>query len=163
MCIRDRFGVFVNDGTPSKMSYYQQVRTGASWCSVGTGDEAVLEVALRNDAPADAANLPVSVTGPGTLVPRGTARTVSYLYLPEGSEVVTAESTGPNVTPGFGQNSDAGRPVLTWETRLAPGEEAVARIRVRTPRTSLLDVFSTPTVPGQTTDSPPACSVYEAS
>lgn len=161
---RTSFGVYLNDGTRSKMSYYQRLITGASWCADADGrTEAVLGVTLRSDAPEDAASLPPSIAGSGAVVPQGVTRTVAYLYLPEGSRVTVAESSGTDGSSGFEQGTDDGRPVLTWEASLAPGEEASATVRVSTPLTRKLDVVSTPTIPGSTEMKAPTCAAREAS
>ncbi|WP_293787082.1 DUF4012 domain-containing protein [uncultured Aeromicrobium sp.] len=152
---RTAFGVYLNDGTASKMNFYSQLSSGASWCSTeGGGSEAVLAVTLRNDAPADAASLPRYITGGGVVVPPGVTRTVAYLYLPEGAQVVSAsDATGG----GFGTAAHAGRTVLTWETNLAPGESTTATVRVSAPWTPELDVVTTPTIPGAAETTAPAC------
>lgn len=157
---RTSFGVYLNDGTASKMNYYSRLESGASWCTnEAGGTDALLQVTLRNDAPADAASLPRYITGGGVVVPPGVTRTVAYLYLPEGAEIVSAtDSSGA----GVGQGTDSGRQVLTWETSLAPGEDASATVRVSTPYTNRLDVVTTPTVPGASTTIAPACGTTEA-
>lgn len=157
---RTSFGVYLNDGTASKMNYYSRLTTGASWCTNAAGEaEAVLEVTLRNNAPADAASLPRYITGGGVVVPPGVTRTVAYLYLPEGAEIVSAtDSSGA----GVGRGSDSGRQVLTWETSLAPGEEASANVRVSAPYTNRLDVMTTPTVSGAVQTAAPSCGTVEA-
>lgn len=143
------FGVFVNDGTGSKMNYYTTLETGVAWCSDTEGTpDAALAVRLRNDAPADAAGLPAYITGGGGFgVPPGVAQTVSYLFLPEGAEVVASSSTGASSTPGFGTGTFQGRPALIWSSDLAPGEEATAHVRVRTPLTEALVAQVTPVLP----------------
>ncbi|RLV54547.1 DUF4012 domain-containing protein [Aeromicrobium phragmitis] len=154
------FGVFLNDGTPSKMSFYSRVTSGASWCTNESGGiEAVLEVALRNAAPPAAATLPTSITGAGRIVPRGSTRTVTYLYLPEGAEIVSATSSS---NAGFGRGNDGDRSVLIWEAVLAPDEEVSATVRVSTEYTHDLRVVTTPTVPGGSETVTPPCSVTEA-
>lgn len=142
------FGVYLNDGTGSKMDYYMTAATGAGWCTDTEGDpDAGLIVTLRNDAPADAAGLPDYITGAGTYdVPPGTARTLAYVYLPEGAELVSAIPSGAGNAEGLGSGFDRGRQVLAWTTNLAPGEEARFSVRVRTPVTAGLTVRGTPTV-----------------
>lgn len=143
------FGVYVNDGTGSKMDYYTHLGVGVGWCADTEGSpDAALTVTVRSDAPADAASLPSYITGGGGFGVRpGITRTVSYLYLPTGSQVVFSTTDGPSSAPGFGSASHDGRPVLTWTTDLAPGESATARIRVRTPKTDELTARVTPVIP----------------
>lgn len=144
-----QFGVYLNDGTGSKMDYYMNVATAVGWCTDTEGSpDAVLTVRLRSDAPADAASLPDYITGGGAFgTPPGATESVAYLYLPAGSEIVTAEGASPvpGETVGFGGGVHDGRRVLSWATYLRPGEEATASIRVRTPHTPSLDVVTTPT------------------
>ncbi|MBA8816864.1 hypothetical protein FHX48_001957 [Microbacterium halimionae] len=142
------FGVYANDGTGSKMDYYMQLDSAVGWCSDGgETSDAALTVRLRDNAPADAANLPSYITGGGGFgVTPGVTRTVVYLYLPEGSEVVSAVTTGTVTTTGFGGGEHDGRRVLTWSTDLTPGQESTALVRVRTPHTPSLSVQETPTI-----------------
>ncbi|WP_460776074.1 DUF4012 domain-containing protein [Microbacterium sp. GXF7504] len=154
------FGVYLNDGTGSKMDYYMHVDVGTAWCTDTEGDpDAALTVTLRSDAPADAADLPRYITGGGAFgVAAGVTRTVAYLYLPVGSEVVFAMSQGSSDFPGFGTGTHDGRPVLIWTTDLAPGAEATARIRVRTPATPVLGAATTPVLPDNAGSITASCS-----
>ena len=75
-------------------------------------------------APADAASLPEYVTGRGAYgVPAGQTRTVGYIYLPEGFELVRAElSNGAGVSGGMHES----RRVLSFDVVLAPGKVGCA-------------------------------------
>ncbi len=153
------FGVYVNDGTGSKMDYYAAFGVGVGWCpAAGTAAEAALTVTIAARAPADAASLPAYITGGGAFgVPPGTTRTVAYLYLPAGAELVSSQELGTASAPGFATGTDEGRPVLIWTTDLAPGEQATAAVRVRTPATAALTVRATPVIPGSEIPVEPAC------
>lgn len=144
-----RFGVYLNDGTGSKMDFYMDIAASVGWCrdTEGTPD-AQLVVRVRSDAPADAAALPEYITGGGGFgTPAGTVRTVAYLYLPPGAELVSADAIGPGgVAGGFGGGEHEGARVLSWSTDLLPGEEATATVRVRTPLTTNLEAIVTPTM-----------------
>lgn len=145
------FGAYLNDGTGSKMDYYMQAASAVGWCAASSGEQlATLTVSLTSTAPPDAAtSLPKYITGGGSFgVEPGVARTVAYLYLPEGSELVSSTSGGVGSTPGFGQGTHDGRTVLVWETDLNPGETATATIQVRTPPTPTLEALMTPTIGG---------------
>jgi hypothetical protein len=146
------FGVYVNDGTGSKMDYYMNLGTGVAWCTdAGGASDALLTVTLRNDAPADAANLPDYITGGGGFgTEPGLTETISYLYLPEASEIVASSAIGGYSEAGFGTGLDQGRTVLNWRTVLRPGEEATATVRVRTPETESLTAYATPVLPDRT-------------
>lgn len=146
-----RFGAYLNDGTGSKMDYYVQADTRVGWCTTPGGESvASMTVTLTSTAPADAAtSLPRYITGGGSFdVPPGVARTVAYLYLPEGAELLTSTTTGVGSTPGFGQGTHDGRQVLVWESFLSPGESGGAVIQVRTPLTPTLETLVTPTIGG---------------
>jgi len=126
------FGVFLNDGTGSKMDYYQTVDTTVAWasCAVDAAGTvrgvAALDVTISNDAPADAANLPAYVTASGWHgVPAGSIRTVGYIYAPEGFDLVGAELSNGG---GFSGGMHEGRRVVSFDVVLAPGESVTATI-----------------------------------
>jgi hypothetical protein len=157
------FGVFLNDATGAKLDYYQTVDTAVEWqtCAIDASGKAqgtaVLTVDLTDNAPADAANLPAYVTGGGWFgVPVGTTRTVGYLYVPEGFELVDATlSTGG----GFGGGVHDGRRVLSFEFDLTPGTSATATVTARsvTPTGANLVAQVTPTVNANVTAPISAC------
>ncbi len=142
------FGAYLNDGTGSKMDYYVDATTAVGWCPSPDGESgetlATLTVSLTNTAPTDAATaLAPYITGGGSFgVPPGVARTVAYLYLPTGSDLVAATGT----TSTFGAGTQDGRTALIWESSIAPGETATATVQVRTPRTDDLVAVTTPTI-----------------
>jgi hypothetical protein len=154
-----RFGVYLNDSTGSKMDYYMSSGASVGWCAP---DEAELVVTLRSDAPADAASLPPYITGGAAYgIPEGETATLAYLYLPPGAEVIAATATGSGDAPttGFGGGFDGDRRVLTWSTRLAPGQDATATVRVRVPQTPEIATFLTPGVrPALTTSVAAECA-----
>ncbi|OZD31245.1 hypothetical protein CH252_39920 [Rhodococcus sp. 06-1477-1B] len=142
---RSTFGVYLNDGTGSKMDYYLQPRVETAWCS---SDTASLHVTLRNDAP-DPATLPPYVTGGGEYgVPVGDALTGVYMYLPPGADVIDRRTTSEGSAPGFAGGTHEGRQVVKWSVQLAPGQSAEVDLEVRLPRTPVLDAVSTPTRDG---------------
>lgn len=147
-----RFGVFLNDGTGSKMDYYLTADSSLVWNTCTTSPSgsasgtATLSVTLTSNAPADAASLPTYITGGiAYAIAPGNARTVGYVYLPEGFELMDASQTGDL---GFGGGIHDGRRVLSFTSELAPGESATTVITVRAPAGSApeLQVVSTPTL-----------------
>ncbi|MEV7693733.1 DUF4012 domain-containing protein [Microbacterium sp. NPDC089189] len=154
------FGVYVNDGTGSKMDYYTGLDTGVAWCTDDTGaTDATLTVTLRSEAPADAATLPAYITGNGSFgVEPGITETIAYLYLPEGAELLSSRLTANEGGAGFRESTDSGRTVLTWATKLAPGETATAQLRARTPMTDALAVRATPVIPAMSGTVPAPCA-----
>lgn len=157
------FGVFLNDGTGSKMDYYQTVDTTVAWasCAVDAAGTvqgvADLGVTITNTAPADAANLPDYVTAAGWYgVPPGSVRTIGYIYVPEGFELLdSALSNGG----GFGGGFHDGRRVLTFDIVLAPGESATATVSAAStsPTGASLVAQVTPTVNANVTTPISAC------
>lgn len=143
-----RFGVFVNDGTGSKLSYYMGLETGAAWCRVSSDSaDSVLQVTLRNNAPKNITSLPDSVVGPGYYqTKRGLTRNLAYFYLPKGAQIIANDVAGDGPLGGFGRGTHNGIDVLTWETLLAPGETATATVRVRTGWTPNISVVATSTL-----------------
>ena len=147
-----RFGVYVNDGTGSKMDFYQNAVTTLAWdaCTVdasgGATGDAVLTVTIGNTAPADAANLPAYITGDSAFgVPAGITRTIGYLYLPEGFDLVDATMSDGS---GFGGGMHDGRRVVSFAIDLAPGATATATVTARasTPAAATLEAVTTPTL-----------------
>lgn len=141
-----RFGVYVNDGTGSKMDYYMDLSSAAAWCATtqgGTG-QATLRVTLTSRAPENAADLPAWITGAGANgVAAGTTRTITYVYLPEGAVLLDAEATADS---GFGGGFHDGRQVVSWTVDLLPGESATFDVLVETPATPELAISQTPTL-----------------
>ena len=130
-----RFGVYLNDGTGSKMSYYTEPDVSLAWASclpAGTvaSRQLTLQLTLTSRAPADAAtSLPSYVTGGGNFgTPAGTTEVVGNLYLPEGFELVSAEATNG---AGFAGGMHEGRRVLTFDIDLDPGASTGLTVIVR--------------------------------
>lgn len=140
---RSTIGVYLNDGTGSKMDFYLHPRITAGWCALGL---ATVHVDLRNDAP-DPSTLPPYVTGGGDYgVPVGDALTGVYVYLPPGAEVVDRRTSSDGATaPGFAVGTHDGRSVVKWSVQLAPGQTGVLDLDVRIPPTPRLDLVATPT------------------
>ncbi|CDJ99621.1 Non-ribosomal peptide synthetase modules [Microbacterium sp. C448] len=142
-----RFGVYVNDGTGSKMDYYARLNTTVGWCgALADGrDAAALRVTIKNDAPVDAeTSLSPYIHGDGIFgVPPGTARTVAYIYLPKGAMVVSSHASGSRT---IDTATHAGRDVISWSVDLPPGGSASFDVVVATAATPILDVVRTPTL-----------------
>ncbi len=148
-----RLGVYLNDGTGSKMDYYVTADTQLAWTDC-VADEAgrtvsplTLTVTITNNAPADAAtSLPPYITGGGGFgVPAGVARTVAYIYLPEGYALTSSTRSDGQ---GFGGGEHDGRQVMIFGSDLAPGASATAEIGLVSPQPgageAIVDI--TPTV-----------------
>ena len=83
--------------------------------------------------------------GGATDIAVGTARTIAYLYLPEGYSLLEATRTDPG---GFGGGFHRERQVLIFSTDLEPGASATATITVQPPEPGAATVTAdvTPTV-----------------
>lgn len=146
-------GVYLNDGTGSKMDYYVDAETTLEWgsCMVDAADRATGEltmtVTITNNAPADAADsLPDYITGGGSFgVEPGVAKTIGYLYLPEGFTLLSAERTDD---AGFGGGFHQNRQVMSFASSLAPGESVTATVTVgsTTPGAAEAVAWTTPTI-----------------
>lgn len=159
------FGVYLNQGIPSKMDFYTDTRTSLAWenCS-GSQDQVTGDLTLRVDmtntlATETAAGLPEYVTGrESDAGPRGTAKTVGYLYLPEGAQLLAAEMSDGT---GFGGGFDADRQVMSFSAVLPPGQTVTATLTVRlaTPGAGQALAWTTPTVhPDTPTSVTAACA-----
>ncbi len=130
-----RFGVYLNDGTGSKMSYYVKPDVSLSWdhCQQ-TGEKSprqlTLTLALGNSAPEDAqTSLPPYITGNGVYgVAPGSASVVSNIYLPQGYELVSASAS--NGSP-YEEGTLDGRRVLTFGVNLDPQASASVTVVVK--------------------------------
>lgn len=129
-----RFGVYLNDGTGSKLGYYLDVAPELSWNRCGRDQvtsEATLDLTLTNTAPADAAtSLPGAIVGGSYGVPAATLRVVTFVYLPVDANLLETELSGDL---GFGGGRDGDYRVLSFSTDLAPGDSATASFTVSLP------------------------------
>jgi hypothetical protein len=121
-----RFGVFLNDGTGSKMSYHIDPRRVSRLGSCRpAGQERprqlTLQLTLTSRAPADRRDGAARVhhrrwrvhgTAPGA------AEVVGNIYLPQGFDLVSATATNG---AGFAGGMHEGRRVLTFGIDLDPG------------------------------------------
>ncbi|UMG91136.1 DUF4012 domain-containing protein [Nocardioides sp. TF02-7] len=128
-------GVYLNDATASKMSYYldYDVAVAARSC-----EDAVQELAgtvrLTNDTPPDVADLPPTVTGytgPDAGFRPGDQKVVAYLMLPASGEVVEVEVAGRRIDPPA-TFPLGGRTVVPVFVHLRPEETQEVEFVVRT-------------------------------
>ncbi|MDJ0336171.1 DUF4012 domain-containing protein [Salinibacterium sp. G-O1] len=129
------FGVYLNDGTGSKMDYYltPELKVGQAVCRNDGLVTIATQLTLTSTAPADAAtSLPGYVTGAGAFgVPPGIIRTVVRIYGPPGS--VNLGATSP--AEGFAMYlaEDDTYPVTIFTIDLAPGESVTATTTMLAP------------------------------
>ena len=111
-------GVFLHDRTQSKMSWYQHASVRVD-CMEDTGAFHA-RVTVRSTAPANAASLPVSVTGNGSRIARGWMWTQVLLSAPPGWTIEDWQaSDGDN---GVTMMRADGAWTATRDFKLAPGE-----------------------------------------
>ncbi|WIE79620.1 DUF4012 domain-containing protein [Curtobacterium sp. MCSS17_016] len=125
-----QFAVYLNDGTGSKMDYYldKRVSVGSSVCRKDGRPTSVVQITIKNTAPADAAtSLPEYVTGGGNFgVEPGKIKTLLAAYAPENAIFLGATKDG-KTTP-VQTATDGGHPVAQLQTLLAPGESLTYRV-----------------------------------
>lgn len=118
------FGLYVNDSTGSKMSYYldYSLAVAQNVCRQDARPTTATTVRLRSVAPDDAAtSLPSYVTGGGAFgVEPGVIRNNVHLYLPPGENVFDVQVDGESVLFGLAEHD--GRVVVSLTRDLAPGE-----------------------------------------
>jgi hypothetical protein len=112
-------GVFLNDGSGGKLSYYltHAAELSAGACDEDGSRELHLKLTLGSTAPA--ANLPGYVTGLALSGDEYTSRTNVMIFSPTGGGVVGAALNGKEVEFGTGLERDRGVAVLTVD--LPPG------------------------------------------
>jgi hypothetical protein len=127
---KPRFGVYLNDGTGAKMDYYLSAEfgVGESVCRQDGRSTYVVEVTLRNDAPADAAtSLPRYVTGGGAFgVPAGLVSTNVAVYGP--SEGVFMEGSVDGQPGALQTATDSGLSVVQVQATLSPGQSTTIKL-----------------------------------
>ena len=124
------FGVYLNDGTAAKMDYYldKKVSVGSSVCRKDGRPTSVVEVTLKNTAPADAAtSLPRYVTGGGDFgTEPGKIKTLVAVYAPPNAIYLGASQDGK--AAGLQTTVDGDHPVAQLRTLLAPGQSTTFRV-----------------------------------
>jgi len=145
-----RFGVFLNDGTGSKMSYYVKPDVALAWeqCNQTARSEPhrlALTLTLTNGAPLNAqTSLPPYITGNGAYgVAPGTASVISNIYLPQGWQLVSASASEQNISTA---GNLEGRQVLTYGFSLTPqSSQTVTLVVQSTTSTTEAEAVVTPT------------------
>ncbi len=128
---RSGFGIYLNDATAAKMSYYLDgvFRASSTVCRNDGRPEFSVGATLTSNAPADAASLPDYITGAGVAgVPLGNVRTLVQMVVPPDALVTSALVDGEETEPSTNLLGD--QMVATFETELAPGQSVDVAIRV---------------------------------
>ncbi|WP_199422812.1 DUF4012 domain-containing protein [Actinotalea solisilvae] len=160
----DQAGVFLDDGTGTKLDYFlgAEVAVACADPVPGQGARAVLVVDLASTVPADPAELAalpsyMSTNGLGG-TPTGVTRTNLTFYSPVGGRVAEIRSDGAAV--GGLRGTEAGRDVAVLTATLAPGASVRYEVTVELPAGATgLGAWRTPgleeagTVPATTCES----------
>ncbi len=152
-----RIGVYLNDGTGSKIDYFVRASAQTRWCADEAGRSTlVLRIEIANQAPQNSSSLPAYVTGGGAFgVPEGHARTIAYVYLPPAFTLVDADRP-------VGSGTDAERSVVRWPSEVEPGASDSVVLTLRGPHTPQAAVELTPVIepaPADPLVCPPVASV----
>jgi hypothetical protein len=117
-------GLYLNDGTGSKMSYYlrYRARVDSTYCYEGVQGLAG-SARLSSVAPDDASELPPYITGGGTYgTEPGNQLVRIRLYAPVGGSISDVELNSRPVDDLTVVLQDDDRPVTTINLELAPGQ-----------------------------------------
>jgi hypothetical protein len=123
-------GVYLNDGTGSKIGYYLRadVTATTTTCHPDGSQTLAVDVSLTSAAPPDVADLPFYISG-GSVLPPGEMRMNLLLYAPEGGVVEDVELADD--VPGVFSAAHDGLAVVGSTVELSPGETARLRYTVR--------------------------------
>jgi hypothetical protein len=125
--MRDSLGIFLNDGSGSKIGYYVEPRYAIvnRVCPEGKLAGSTVTVTLTQTFTGDVSALPDYVSGGGVYVPVGEFHANVVLYPPVGMGVslFTRDGTPDGVNPGLHE----GRTVAQVRVALKPGETTTLR------------------------------------
>lgn len=123
-------GFYLNDATGAKMQYYldYDVAAKATKCSKAGAQTYQTVTTLRSSAPADSANLPESIRGPGFGAPAGAMFINLYVYAPNGGYVSALTIDGQE-TSSF-QLAQQGRGVQLVTVQIDPGKTVTVEATV---------------------------------
>lgn len=127
-----RLGIWLNDGTGSKMSYYLRTHVQArSRTCAGGRQTLAMKMQFSSTAPTDAAKLPAYITGGGNYgTAKGHQLVVAHVYGPAGGKLSGFTFDGRKIpVPSV---DDRGRPVATPVVDLAPGQSTTMTWQVTT-------------------------------
>jgi len=114
-------GVYLNDGTASKIGYYLRtdVVAATTKCRPDGSQAVSVTVTLTSTAPANAADLPPYISS-GNVIPKGEVRTNVLLYAPQGGQVESVRVSGAE--QGIFSQTHDGLAVVGKTVQLKPGD-----------------------------------------
>ncbi|TFD80210.1 DUF4012 domain-containing protein [Cryobacterium psychrophilum] len=148
--VEKNFGIYMNDGTGSKMDVYLDVKyaVGQTTCRLDRRPTYGVDVTLTNTAPSDAAtSLPGYVTGGFAFgVTPGNIKTMVSAYGAPSMENRGMTRDGAEIS--YHPATDEGYPVSSIDVELAPGESTVLHFGWlgAEPFDGLLNIQSTPLI-----------------
>ncbi|MBX9245243.1 DUF4012 domain-containing protein, partial [Actinotalea ferrariae] len=155
----DQAGVFLDDGTGTKLDYFLDMDVTVSCADPvpGQGVRAVLVVDLTSHVPADVTALPTYMATDEHGEPSlGVMHTNLTFYSPAGGRVTEIRSDGTAV--GARRATEAGRDAAVLTSTLAPGGTARYEAVVELPDgLSTLGAWRTPGLEGAGTVAPTSC------
>jgi len=135
-------GFYLNDATGAKMQYYLEYSVGIDPVACDDEGQQVMEstVSMTSNAPADSAELPESIIGPGFGFPPGTMAVNLTVYAPGGGSFGSVRVDGKKVF--FDRRVHEQHPVAVVPIFLRPGVTQVLEVEI----TSGPDQSGTPAV-----------------
>lgn len=127
---RPTVGVFLNDGTGAKLSYYLNQSVALSAGSCEPDGTRLLRLRLTIGSTAPAAGLPAYVTGLALAGNENTSRTNVMVFSPVGGGVVNVRRDGKTIDFGTGLERDRGVGVITVD--LPPGGRRTYDVTLQT-------------------------------
>lgn len=127
-----QLGIWLNDATGSKMSYYLRTRVQAQSRRCAAGRQTLdVSMTFSSTAPRDAAKLPAYITGGGNFgTAKGHQLVLAHVYGPAGGKLSDFTFDGRKIpVPSI---DDRGRPVATPVVDLAPGQTTEVTWQVTT-------------------------------
>ncbi|WP_062530221.1 DUF4012 domain-containing protein [Demequina rhizosphaerae] len=128
----DTIGVFLNDGSGSKIGYYVDTAVAVTdeVCLDGTVAGETLEVTLDQTFDGDPADLPAYVSGGGQFVPEGEFQANLIVYVAPGTRVASIEQDGKQKAATF--DVHGGRSMLQMRVTLEPGGATTVTFALQT-------------------------------
>jgi hypothetical protein len=122
-------GFYLNDATGAKMQYYldYDVDAKATKCSASGVQTYTTSTTFTSSAPADSAQLPESIRGPGFGAQPGSMLMNYYIYAPTGGTVTSATIDGEDVSYPLSQD---GRGVDLVTVQVDPGQTVTVKATI---------------------------------